>query len=123
MTSFGVPRIKKKLVVSGLASGWDAAGVGEGRAHVEALRKEKEIKRRCESVVRWCESFGAVRRVERKPDGSLHVYWRDWETADMVSASAAFLGIYLMVSADGDFWVLCRFAVLVGRCTSEALGG
>ena len=41
--------------------------------------------------MRWCESFGPVRRVERKPDGSLHVHWKDWQVADMVSTSCACL--------------------------------
>ena len=45
-----------------------------------------EQQRRVQNVVRWCESFGPVKKVETKEDGSLHVYWKDWEVADMVSA-------------------------------------
>lgn len=58
----------------------------EGQARIAALRRERENRRRYDCVVNWCEAFGVVRRFERKDDGSIHVYWRDWEVADMVSA-------------------------------------
>ena len=50
--------------------------------------RQVEQRRRVQNVVRWCESFGPVRKIETKEDGSLHVYWKDWEVADMVSATA-----------------------------------
>ena len=46
-----------------------------------------ERARRVQNMVRWCESFGPVRKIDTKDDGSLHVYcqWKDWVAADMVS--------------------------------------
>lgn len=52
---------------------------------LDTERRQRERKKRYENVVHWCENFGALRKIERKEDGSLHVYWRDWEVADMVS--------------------------------------
>ncbi|KAI0761544.1 hypothetical protein BD413DRAFT_441356, partial [Trametes elegans] len=63
-------RRKKKLVISG--------------APLE-LGPSRALSRQCvQNTVKWCESFGPVRKIETKEDGSLHVYWKDWEVADMV---------------------------------------
>ncbi|PCH45098.1 hypothetical protein WOLCODRAFT_155105, partial [Wolfiporia cocos MD-104 SS10] len=63
-------RRKKKLVIAGVL-----AGAGAGAA---------EQARRYENVVRWCRGFGETRKIERREDGSLHVYWKEWEVADRV---------------------------------------
>ncbi|KAF7794079.1 hypothetical protein EIP86_005209 [Pleurotus ostreatoroseus] len=77
-------RRKRKLVISCISSADLGHPQSEGRAQLEALRRERDAQKRCESIRKWCESFGPVRRVERKPDGSLHVHWKDWEVADTV---------------------------------------
>ena len=45
----------------------------------------REQKMRYDNVVQWCESFGAVKKIQETQDGSLHVYWHKWEVADTVS--------------------------------------
>ncbi|CCL99393.1 uncharacterized protein FIBRA_01411 [Fibroporia radiculosa] len=45
---------------------------------------DDEDRSRYDSFVRWCESFGELRKISRQPDGTLHVFWRQWEAADMV---------------------------------------
>lgn len=77
-------RRKKKLVITCL--GEPQLPEGAVNAELAASRRERDLRRRQESIMHWCESFGPVRRFERKNDGSLHVHWRDWEVADMVSA-------------------------------------
>ncbi|GBE87628.1 hypothetical protein SCP_1103050 [Sparassis crispa] len=80
-------RRAKKLVISGIEGPDALASVQQLRnPHDEAERERRieERRRRLTNVVHWCESFGALRKVERKDDGSLHVYWRQWEVADMV---------------------------------------
>ena len=56
-------RRKKKLVI--FANSEVSPVPSEGRAQIEAQRREKEVKKRCDNIVKWCESFGPVRRVER----------------------------------------------------------
>lgn len=80
-------RRKKKLVVTCLST--EPLPEGEANAELAAFRRERDLRRKHEAVMRWCETFGEVRRFERKPDGSLHVYWRDWEVADMVCRVSA----------------------------------
>ncbi|EJF58969.1 hypothetical protein DICSQDRAFT_66018 [Dichomitus squalens LYAD-421 SS1] len=63
-------RRKKKLVISG--------------APLEIGQPRASSSRRMQNVVKWCESFGPLRKIETKEDGSLHVYWKDWEVADRV---------------------------------------
>lgn len=81
-------RRKKKLVISGapleLTQSRSSSSVSGG-ASDDYQHRQQEQQRRVQNVVKWCESFGPVKRVEAKDDGSLHVYWRDWEVADMVS--------------------------------------
>lgn len=50
----------------------------------DLYHRQQEQQRRVQNVVKWCESFGTLRKIETKDDGSLHVYWKDWEVADMV---------------------------------------
>ena len=76
-------RRKKKLVITCLDL--DSAAAAHADAGAE-VRRERDLRRRQDAIIKWCETFGAVRRLERKSDGSLHVYWREWEVADMVSA-------------------------------------
>ncbi|KAI0718381.1 hypothetical protein C8T65DRAFT_570799 [Cerioporus squamosus] len=80
-------RRKKKLVISGapleLTQSRSSSSVS-GAPSDDYQHRQQEQQRRVQNVVRWCESFGPVKRVEAKDDGSLHVYWRDWEVADMV---------------------------------------
>lgn len=38
-----------------------------------------------EALLAWCELHGAVRRFERRENGDIHVYWKEWEVADTVS--------------------------------------
>ncbi|PSR71413.1 hypothetical protein PHLCEN_2v12680 [Hermanssonia centrifuga] len=78
-------RRKKILVISSISTAVDPAPESDGRLQIEALRREREQKKRVEGVLRWSEGFGPVKRVENRPDGSLHVHWKDWETADLVS--------------------------------------
>ncbi|KZT10524.1 uncharacterized protein LAESUDRAFT_711678 [Laetiporus sulphureus 93-53] len=70
----------KKLVITGLPQG-DA---GDAQSSPDAERRTHEWRMRYDAVVRWCESFGELRKIERKDDGSIHVYWREWEVADRV---------------------------------------
>lgn len=76
----GSRRRDKKLVITGVP----LEDADDGR---DTDWKANEKRRRYENVVRWCEAFGEVRKIERKPDGTLHVFWRDWESADMVRCS------------------------------------
>ncbi|TFK91918.1 hypothetical protein K466DRAFT_481729 [Polyporus arcularius HHB13444] len=80
-------RRKKKLVISGapleLTQSRSSSSVSGG-ASDDYQHRQQEQQRRVQNVVKWCESFGPVKRVDAKDDGSLHVYWRDWEVADMV---------------------------------------
>ena len=48
-------------------------------------RSDEENLRRFNAVVDWCKKFGEVRRVERKDNGTVHIHWKEWEVADMVS--------------------------------------
>ncbi|KZT66581.1 hypothetical protein DAEQUDRAFT_449613 [Daedalea quercina L-15889] len=73
----GTKRRDKKLVITGVP----LEDADDGR---ETDWKATDKRRRYENVVKWCERFGDVRKIERKLDGTLHVYWRDWESADMV---------------------------------------
>lgn len=77
----GSKRRDKKLVITGVP----LEDADDGR---ETDWKTTEKRRRYGNVVRWCEGFGEVRKIERKPDGTLHVFWRDWESADMVRPSS-----------------------------------
>lgn len=79
-------RRKKKLVIACIPAHAVDDPEDEGQARIAAQRRQREEKRRYECIVKWCESFGVVRRFERNNDGSIHVYWRDWEVADMVSS-------------------------------------
>ena len=79
----GSKRRDKKLVITGVP----LEDADDGR---EGDWKATEKRKRYENVVRWCEAFGEVRKIERKPDGTLHVYWRDWESADMVRHAPVF---------------------------------
>ena len=63
-----------------------SSSISATHAYDDLRHREMEQRRRVQNVVKWCESFGPVRRIEKKEDGSLHVYWKDWEVADMVSA-------------------------------------
>ncbi|KAI0945299.1 hypothetical protein AcW1_001549 [Taiwanofungus camphoratus] len=76
----------KKLVITGVlpfteSDHWPG---DQAPSDLDTERRQRERKKRYENVVHWCENFGALRKIERKEDGSLHVYWRDWEVADMV---------------------------------------
>ncbi|RPD65228.1 hypothetical protein L226DRAFT_248004 [Lentinus tigrinus ALCF2SS1-7] len=80
-------RRKKKLVISGAPLELDQSRSSSsvaGASSDDYYHRQQEQQRRVQNVVRWCESFGPVKKVETKEDGSLHVYWKDWETADMV---------------------------------------
>ena len=81
-------RRKKKLVISGapleLGQSRSSSSVSNSQAADDLHHRQAEQQRRVQNVVRWCESFGPVRKIETKEDGSLHVYWKDWEVADMV---------------------------------------
>ncbi|KAI0776393.1 hypothetical protein BC629DRAFT_1290483 [Irpex lacteus] len=56
-----VRRRKKKLIVCGMDSHFNE-----------------------EALLAWCELHGAVRRFERRENGDIHVYWKEWEVADTV---------------------------------------
>ncbi|EMD31928.1 hypothetical protein CERSUDRAFT_88559, partial [Gelatoporia subvermispora B] len=80
-------RRARKLVISGapLSEGVETAAFS--KAHLSDLdlaHRKAEQKRRYENAIKWCENFGPLRKVERKDDGSLHVYWKDREVADTV---------------------------------------
>ncbi|KAI0819481.1 hypothetical protein BC628DRAFT_1026971 [Trametes gibbosa] len=81
-------RRKKKLVISGtplmLDQGRTSSSMSAKHESEDIQRRAIEQQRRVENVIKWCESFGPTRKIERKEDGSLHVYWKDWEVADMV---------------------------------------
>ncbi|KAI0764021.1 hypothetical protein BD413DRAFT_616050 [Trametes elegans] len=81
-------RRRKKLVISGAPL---ELGLGRASSSVSAVLTQDDMQhrvyeqqRRVQNVVKWCESFGPVRKIETKENGSLHVYWKDWEVADMV---------------------------------------
>ncbi|KAI0658968.1 hypothetical protein C8Q70DRAFT_916120 [Cubamyces menziesii] len=75
-------RRRKKLVISGAPLDLNASRTPQSTAEAELRANERA--RRVQNVVKWCESFGPVRKIDTKDDGSLHVYWKDWEAADMV---------------------------------------
>lgn len=84
-------RRKKKLVISGapleLNLSRSSSSVSNAQSSDDYHHRQAEQQRRVQNVVKWCESFGPVRKIETKEDGSLHVYWKDWEVADMVRVS------------------------------------
>ncbi|OSX63267.1 hypothetical protein POSPLADRAFT_1045644 [Postia placenta MAD-698-R-SB12] len=83
LSSLGIKRVKrrqKKLVISNVQPTWRDDNPNEP----EQERRERVRKQRYENVVLWCKSFGEIRKLECKPDGSVHVYYREWEVADMV---------------------------------------
>ncbi|KAI0634957.1 hypothetical protein C8Q77DRAFT_1156325 [Trametes polyzona] len=82
-------RRKKKLVISGAPL--EIATTSRSPSSLSALQASEDVshraaeqRRRVQNVIKWCESFGPTRKIETKEDGSLHVYWKDWEVADMV---------------------------------------
>ncbi|CDO75631.1 hypothetical protein BN946_scf184840.g14 [Trametes cinnabarina] len=88
-------RRKKKLVISGAplefhlsraSSSLQAQTPAQGTEQQLQLQQLRALERsrRVQNVIKWCESFGPVRKIDTKEDGSLHVYWKDWEVADMV---------------------------------------
>ena len=83
-------RRKKKLVISGAplepSLPRASSSISPVQAAEDLYHRQQERQRRVDNVVKWCESFGTLRRIETKEDGSLHVYWKDWEVADMVSS-------------------------------------
>ncbi|CAL1709235.1 unnamed protein product [Somion occarium] len=77
-------RRKKKLIVSHptlLPSRQQPEEDLDDERERYAIQKSKQ--RLYENILQWCESFGTVKNIETKGDG-LHVYWKDWESADMV---------------------------------------
>ena len=46
---------------------------------------DEENLRRYDVVVDWCTKIGEGRRIERKDDGAVHIYWKDQKVADMVN--------------------------------------
>ena len=115
-------RRKKKLVISGapLELGQSRSSSVAASPSVSASssaddyhHRMLEQQRRVQNVVRWCESFGPVKKVETKEDGSLHVYWKDWEVADMVSGLSVFC--VLRVPMD-DGWMDRRSFAHDVRC-------
>ncbi|KAH9941271.1 uncharacterized protein BXZ73DRAFT_88418 [Epithele typhae] len=72
-------RRKKKLVISGtpldMHSSRSVSSMSASLSDDRHLQAEQR---------RRVHNLWAVRKIETKDDGSLHVYWKDWETADMV---------------------------------------
>ncbi|KAH9940709.1 hypothetical protein B0H21DRAFT_655472, partial [Amylocystis lapponica] len=79
-----VRRRGKKLVITGVDAGELLGPAAQAMGELAQERSKRESELRYQNVVRWCESFGAIRKVDRRLDGSIHVYWREWEVADMV---------------------------------------
>ncbi|KAI8969448.1 hypothetical protein BD414DRAFT_532153 [Trametes punicea] len=84
-------RRKKKLVISGepLELPLSRASSSLHHHHQQTTDEAVEMRalersRRVQNVIKWCQSFGPLRKIDTKEDGSLHVYWKDWEVADMV---------------------------------------
>ncbi|KAI0353379.1 hypothetical protein OH77DRAFT_1497367 [Trametes cingulata] len=81
-------RRKKKLVISGapleMTPSRASSSLSALQTPDDLEHRRSEQQRRVDNVIKWCESFGPVRKIETKEDGSLHVYWKDWEVADMV---------------------------------------
>ncbi|KAI1798418.1 hypothetical protein LXA43DRAFT_968729 [Ganoderma leucocontextum] len=81
-------RRKKKLVISGapleLSQPRTSSLITPVQAAEDLYHRKQEQQRRVQNVVKWCESFGTLRKIETREDGSLHVYWKNWEVADMV---------------------------------------
>ncbi|TFY69842.1 hypothetical protein EVJ58_g170 [Rhodofomes roseus] len=94
----GTKRRDKKLVITGVP----LEDADDGK---DTDWKANEKRRRYENVVRWCEGFGEVRKIERKPDGTLHVFWRDWESADMVRYSVI---SYMLLTDASTVLQVCR---------------
>ncbi len=69
----------KKLVISGAL--WLNQPPSSSAQCSENLGKRKKAQK-------WCEGFGSVKKFMEE-EGSLHVYWKCWETADMVCASSS----------------------------------
>ncbi|EIW60981.1 uncharacterized protein TRAVEDRAFT_119200 [Trametes versicolor FP-101664 SS1] len=64
----------KKLVISG-----PTLELNEPAAHRTA---EREL--RVKNIIRWCESFGQIQKVDEKENGSLHIHWKKRQVADTV---------------------------------------
>ena len=104
-----------------------------GRSQIAAAR-EREQSLREDALLRWCESFGVVRRFERRENGDIHVYWKEWEVADTVSLLFIFklLSIvlwsyddqrYSLRDAEFVFLLLSRSAASAPTLTSGVSGG
>lgn len=79
------PRRAKKMVISGVFTGQRERDLPYDCPEDLQPRWVREQKMRYDNVVQWCESFGAVKKIQETQDGSLHVYWHKWEVADTVS--------------------------------------
>ncbi|THH22373.1 hypothetical protein EUX98_g8220 [Antrodiella citrinella] len=116
-------RRHKKLVVSQIPyfpnllmhGREEDAGVMDERR--EAMRREQRT--RYDAVVKWCESFGALRRVERRVDGSLHIHWKEWEAADMVSFSCL---VFVCVGMVADFGIVLKVCRIQGQVFINDVG-
>ncbi|KAK7683112.1 hypothetical protein QCA50_013785 [Cerrena zonata] len=78
-------RRKRKLIVSHPALSPSPTHQSESSFDDERDVLEMQVRgeRMYKSILRWCETFGPVKNVENKGDG-LHIYWKDWETAETV---------------------------------------
>lgn len=115
-------RRRKKLVISGsplyVDLGRASSSLSASQVAEDARNRVVEQQRRVENVIKWCESFGPTRKIEKKEDGSLHVYWKDWEVADMVSPCDIQDRVIGRRSDVG-----CRCAVSRHRCTLGTSAG
>ena len=63
---------------------------------IDAAVRERwaaQHKQQYDGIVRWCERFGQLKRMEWRGDGSLHVHWKEREVADTVSALSEMVGV------------------------------
>ena len=84
-------RRKKMLTISGapleLPQPCASSSLSPMRVQDDLVSRQAEQRCRVENAIKWCKSFGPVQKIETKEDQSLHIYWKDWEVADMVSAA------------------------------------
>ncbi|ESK87317.1 hypothetical protein Moror_5726 [Moniliophthora roreri MCA 2997] len=93
---YSEPNLKRKSLGLVLSSGEDGA-ISGSRLSLSSIRSRKAKKRRLvisgvaigdeqayEAVKDWCKTFGPLRQITRKPNGSLHVNFRDASVAETV---------------------------------------
>ncbi|KAI0088790.1 hypothetical protein BDY19DRAFT_147077 [Irpex rosettiformis] len=101
-----VRRRKKKLIVSWL-SGQITSTDGLGRSQYGTAR-EREQRLREDRLLKWCESFGVVRRFERRENGYPHTRFNHIPTLRMSALAVQY--------ASHALWILSPVSLSPSLC-------